>query len=342
MRYNLNRDFCAYMERLGRYIYCLLLAFVSMGCSDAIDLGQPRIDVNNFNVDSQYIIVVGDIQEYTYNESLHPYLEYTMQWIYNAIDADMAVNSVLLVGDVTSENRRGEWRVFSRYTEPVARKVPFVACIGNHDYEWNNKSEIEDRDDTHFSKYLSFDKAKAQVVDRYKKDRWENVVVRNKIFDEYYDILVLEFGARDEVLTWANNHVKANLDKRFILLTHEFLGRDGEIIGKDSYAEKQLRNTSWNSPQHVWDKLVKCNNNILCVLCGHNGFSKMRLATNEAGREVPQILFNLQYQENGGDGMIEIWEAAQNSDSISVGIYNTLKNEWVDGLDTSFKFRYKY
>ena len=330
------------MMKLLRSIYCLLLALVSFGCSDAIDLGQPKIDVSSFASDSEYIIVVGDIQEYTYDESLQPYLEYTMQWIYNAVDAGVGVNCVLQVGDITGFNRRSEWRAFARYTEPVAKLVPFVACIGNHDYDWNDESKIESRNDTHFSKYVNFSKAKAKLVVRYEKDKMENVVVRNNIFGEIYDILVLEYGARDEVLVWANNHVRANPENRYILLTHEFLTRNGEIISKDSYAEKQLLNTSWNSPQQLWDKLVKCNNNIMCVVCGHNGFSKMRIATNDAGREVPQILFNIQYQENGGDGLIEIWEMAQNSDSISVGVYNTIKNEWVDSPDTSFKFRYKY
>ena len=328
--------------KLARCIYCLMFALVGVSCSDAIDLGQPTIDVSSFDAESEYIIVVGDIQEYTYNDCYQPYLEFTMQWIYTAVDAGMAVNCVLQTGDITSDNSRGQWRTFEKYTEPVAKLVPFVACIGNHDYDWNDKSKIESRNDTRFSKYVTFSKAKAQVVARYEKGKMENVVVRNMIFGDYYDILVLEYGARDKVVEWANNHLRANPEKRFILLTHEFLTRDGEIISDGSYAEKQLLNTSWNSPQQLWDKLVKCNDNIMCVVCGHNGFSKVRFATNEAGREVPQILFNLQYQENGGDGLVEIWEMAQNSDSISVGVYNTIRNEWIDSPDTSFKFRYKY
>lgn len=325
-----------------RHICYAVLAILCLSCSKSLDLGQPVVDVEMFDADAEYIIVIGDIQQYTYEKATLPFLEHTMRWIYLAKEAGMNIKCILQVGDITQENKKKEWQAFHELTAAVAKEIPYAACTGNHDYSWGDNNEILSRDNTYFTKYVTFDGAKAEVVARYEPDRMENIVVRNSIFGTSYDILVMEFGPRTEVIEWANEYVKSNPGIKYILLTHEFLTSDGELVSNGSYAESQLRNTTWSSPEQLWNTLVAGNDNIACVVCGHNGFSRIRLAANDAGREVPQILFNLQYQVNGGDGMIEIWEMKEDSDSVNVGVYNTLRNKWVDTPETSFKFKYRY
>lgn len=60
------------------------------------------------------------------------------------------------------------------------------------------------------------------------------------------------------------------------------------------------------------------------------------------GRMVPQIMFNLQYQENGGDTMVELWEFPQNSDTANVGVYHTWNRRYLDTSETSYKLRYRW
>lgn len=324
-------------------LYGLILLLVFSGCGEKEEWDEPVVMKEHFNATSEYIVVVGDIQEYTYNGYLAPYLKHTMNWLYLANEAGVNINCILQTGDITLLNRLEEWNTFSKYSTSVTRKIPFVACTGNHDYTWNEVGEIHSREDTYFSQYMSIHNAKAEVVARFEESRMENIVVRNHIFGEIYDILVLEFAPREEVIEWANKYVFANFDKKFILLTHEFLTSAGDMVSDgEAYGKRQFRNTTYTSPEQLWDKLISCNDNIVCVVCGHNGFSRLNHMKNNFGREVPQILFNLQYQENGGNGMVEIWEMKQNSDSISVGVYNTLSNEWVDMPETKFKFRYRY
>lgn len=124
-------------------------------------------------------------------------------------------------------------------------------------------------------------------------------------------------------------------------MTHEFLTGKGERISSSSYTSQQLKNTTWNSPEQVWQQLVKDNDNIFCVLCGHNGFFTYLMSDNASDRSVPQILFNLQYLENGGDGWVQLWEFPQNSDSVNVILYNTLRREWKSDIG-KLKLRYKY
>ena len=291
---------------------------------------------------SEYIIVLGDIQEYTYRiDWLSGYVK-TMDWINSQQKMKEGLfKCILQVGDVTNTNAVYQWQNFYFTTTEVADKIPFIVCTGNHDYNWNG-GIIYDRSSTMINLYGLFPLTYQNIVAFYEEEKIENIVVFNEIFGERYDILVLEFGPRTEVVEWANEYVSSHPERKFILMTHEFLTKQGERISSGSFAAAQIRNSTWSSPEDVWQKLVKDNDNIVCVLCGHNGFSEQLYSENTAGREVPQILFNLQYQENAGDGLIQLWEFTENSDSVSVKVYNTIKRKFHPDPSTSFKFRYRY
>lgn len=297
----------------------------------------------NLNEDSEYVVVLGDIQEYTAGKGYEGYYATTMNWILSQYMLGINIRCILQVGDLTNYNAENQYNVFYHYTLPVAEYLPFIACIGNHDYVWDKNGLINNRDRTSFSDYISFDSTDSLVVDRFESARMENIVVKNTIGGEPYNILVLEFGPRTEVLEWADAYVKQHQDSKFILLTHEYLTKKGERISYNSSAELQFRNTTWSSPEQVWQNLVKENDNIVCVLCGHNGFSTHIFSENSAGRQVPQILFNLQYQPNGGNGLIQLWEIPHNSDTIYIRTYDTVLQQWyADDEAHKFNFNYKY
>ena len=125
-------------------------------------------------------------------------------------------------------------------------------------------------------------------------------------------------------------------------MTHEWLTRYGERVSSHSYAESQFKGfSSYSTPEEVWNDLVNPNDNVLCVICGHNGFAAKLFSENMAGRQVPQILFNLQYQENGGNGLLQLWEFHSASDSVKICAYDTVNSEWYMPDSTSVSFKYK-
>ena len=297
----------------------------------------------NLDNNSEYIVVIGDIQNYTDNKAYSEYYKETMCWIWSQYQQGVKIKCVLQLGDITNSNARHQYETFYECTIPVANIIPYIACIGNHDYEWNADFKIEDRARTFFSEYTSFELTKSLIVDSFESGRMENIIVETSLNGRPYYILVLEFGARHEVIEWANSFVKRHPDKRFILMTHEYLARKGERVSADSYAELQLRNTTWSTPEKLWTDLIKDNNNIVCVLCGHNGFYGRKFSLNSHGRMVPQVLFNLQYQDHGGDGLIQLWEFPQNNDSVYIDIYHTIQRAWYrDEIFDRFSFRYIY
>lgn len=327
----------------------LLLLCAVIACSD--DLGEQEQSFAyqlllsqdaNLDKDSEYIVVIGDIQEYTSanGQGCDIYYMETLNWVLSQYAMGIKIKCILQTGDITNSNARIEYDIFNKYTLPIIH-IPYIACIGNHDYTWNSEGKITNRYSTLFSEYFSKIIPASLIVSQFEEGRMENIVVKNEIMNKPYYILALEFGARSDVVDWANNYVKQNPDIKFILLTHEYLSAEGVRISSRSYSEKQFVNTTWSSPEQLWKNLVQDNNNIACVLCGHNGFYARQFSKNSYGRLVPQLLFNLQYQKNGGNGLVMLWEFPQGSDSVNIGIYNTISRTWYED-SSNFKIRYKY
>ena len=311
-----------------------ILLFVTAflcGCEEDLDF----VFRNNFKTDldkeAEYILVIGDIQDYTYDKNLAKnYLMSTNNWIRGMNQAGYKIDCVLQTGDITNNNMHWQYGYFYDTTKDLAQEILYVTCTGNHDYEWGNDSEIMDRRSSQLSYYCNF-KHTVDAIEEYFEDGiMDNIVIRNTIRGERCDILVLEFGPRPEVVEWARKYVERHTDRKYILMTHEFL--TGPLPGRkvpdgETYAERQFKNIPASTPKYIWDNLIYPNDNIRCVLCGHNGFSMHISEKNAAGRMVPQILFKLQNVENGGNGLIMVWQMPKNSDIIDVKVYNTVTNE---------------
>lgn len=326
-------------------ILIFIIAFVGISCDAESNPNSIVFFTDDpfVNENSEYIIVLGDIQEYTNEEAYYPYFQATMEWIWNKIKEGKNIKCVLQTGDITWTNQHYQYNIFYKYTYPVALEIPYISCPGNHDYSYSN-GYIKNRYSTLFSQYTSFDNVNKLVVDRFEEGRMENIIVKNEINGERIDIVSLEYGARTEVIEWAKQHIRNNPGIRYIILTHEFLTSKGKIIqDQESYAYIDLARgeSTYSGPVYIWNNLIKDNNNIVCVLCGHHGFSAHLFTKNSFGREVPQILFNLQYQDNGGDGWVQLWEFPKDSDFANVNTYNTITREYHPDSNHSFKFKYK-
>lgn len=324
----------------------ILTTLVSCNAEEIVKT-EPKnfsfINDTNLNDSSTYIIVIGDIQEYTNSFENSRYYVNTINWAMSQYLLNNNICCVLQTGDITNDGIKVQFESFYINTIELANRIPYIACIGNHDYIWDKDRKIADRNNTFFSQYVSFEKTKRLIVERFENDSMENIVLKISIGEDDVYVLVLEFGPRNEVIEWANDFVKSHKNKRFILMTHEYLTKSGQCIESNSYAELQLLNTTFNTPSDIWRKLIKDNDNIVCVLCGHNGFAKHIYTDNSEGRSVPQILFNLQYQENGGNGFVQLWEFPYNSDSTYVKIYDTINKKWYNGNNADeFSFRFKY
>ena len=213
--------------------------------------------------------------------------------------------------------------------------------IGDHDYTWEDGIHIDNRNSTLFNDYIKFPLTTNKIVAWFEEGRMENIVVENTIHGQRLDFLILEFGPRDEVVAWVNSYVKAHPDHHFILMTHEYLEKGGGRRTDNLKSANRLRNTTYSTPDELWHNLIKCNDNIRLVLCGHvGGLFALTLDTNVFGREIPQIQHNIQSPDYRYDNWLMLWQFPIESDSANVCIYNTNTGQYYNDQTCLFKFSY--
>lgn len=327
---------------MNRITFGLFICFV-WGCfyvTTACSSNKEIIDVPLTNEDeAEFIIAFGDIQCYTMNDANIEYYKSSIEWINDHKKQGMKINCILQYGDVTETNAEEEWERFYSSTKDIASIIPFYACVGNHDYDRTPGKYILGRNTTRINDYANFPLTRSSIVAYYETDRLENYVAKVSILGKAVYLLVLEFAVRTEILQWAKAYVESHSDCLFVLMTHEWLSDNIIRVSNDSYAYWQIGSGStFSTAEQVWESLVWPNNNIVCVLCGHNVLTGQLLSKNQAGREVPQIMLNTQKLENGGNGIIQIWEFSHKSDLVKICAYDSINNVWFKPEYTSITF----
>lgn len=326
------------MIRFRFSIFCIII-FLSNACNsqvliDRIDENPGFLEAEDpiINLSSQYVVVLGDLQEYTKNDSLCYFYQRTVEWITKQINSGCQICSILQTGDVTNNNAESQWERFKNSTAQLSSKVPFFACIGNHDYSWtliDKTYKITDRSNSLINKYCFFENLSSKILSYYKSTSLENYVADLSLANGV-QLLVLEYGPRDEVINWADLYLTDHSNTKYILMTHEWLSGDGSRIGNEAQSRIQLSGySSCNTPEDSWNRLVKKHNNVVCVLCGHAfALDKSLVSQNDNGRWVTQLLFNIQHLENGGNGLVQLWEFPKGSNYVIIRSYDTINRKW--------------
>ena len=319
------------------------ILLISCVCEPAIQDPEPEdlfetfttnIAVDNIlNPKSEYVVVIGDIQEYISHgeQELDCYSYYlsTMGWIYAQQKALGNIKCVLLTGDMTWGNLSLQWDRYKVGASFFEDTLPLLICTGNHDYDWSQHKDgrliIEDRKSSMINDFFPGRAIETLITERYDPFKNENYVAKLEIGNEIINFLILEFAPRKEVIDWAKNIVEKDPNSSYILMTHEMLFND-YMPHLDSYARYHFEGTesTYTTPKEIWQELIYPNDNIICSLCGHNQFFSHVKLPNAKGREVSNIMFNLQYEKNGGDGMVQLWEFPLDEDKINVITYNTI------------------
>lgn len=274
----------------------------------------------------EYIVLLGDVQEYTWDDETAKPMIRSLSWVLNQQAAYKNISCILQNGDVSTTNAEYQWGVYYRAVRQISEKyLPVLTCVGNHDYNWEDGAKIRQRESTHLTKYLGFCFPDSMIRTQYSAERLENVIVKLPLNSQSIDLIILEYAPRTEVLIWARNWVKSHPQQKFILMTHEMLKSNGALASdSDSMGHFSDTESTWSCPSDILEILLKPNNNIIATLCGHNGFAAYNEdEINLAGRKIPIILFNLQYQPNGGDSQLLLLRLKNKEDKIECVVYHT-------------------
>lgn len=327
------------------------------------DLGDPKLE----NEKSSTVILLGDTQNYTHFSPNTGILNIMLNWIAFERNA-LNISAVFGVGDIVQisnmvevpeqistkelvkgaikdgvyrqrscydRNSTQQWQAVSDAFKVLDNKVPYFITTGNHDHgeKWG------DARPTRFNEFFKPERNIKNLEalmnvgkDENNKPCLENAIYKLNVGDAWGEmyVLCLEFKPRQEVLDWAKKVIeKKYKDKRFIMLTHSFLNKKGELPKEPWYKLDGVEAAD------VYETFVKKIPQIKAVFCGHscdnnNGFEQstcFRILKNEKGGNIPTMMFNPQtvgggFAGNGGDGWLRILEFMPDGETIKVKTYS--------------------
>jgi hypothetical protein len=253
---------------------------------------------------------------------------------------ELRIQYVLHVGDVTDWNSDVEWQRARRAFDELG-DVPLAVVPGNHDYYTDR---VRDSRLTEFVPVAEVS-ALPGFAGLFEPERTDNSAHRFEVDGEKWLIVGLEWGPRDEVLTWAGAVIDAHPDHRAIVLTHAYLFLDDTRYDWAGRAADQPWNphsypaTRWpdvNDGEEIWRRVVNERDNVRLVVCGHAAEEGVgRLAsTTRTGARVDQLRANYQGYEMGGAGYLRILTFF--GDRIEVRTYSPWLDAEYEDADNRF------
>ncbi len=232
---------------------------------------------------------IGDTQFLIYkdiNEGTTKNAKPIYDWLIKNKD-EKKLQYVFGLGDVSDKNLMTEYEYAAYLYKTLGDAgINYAAIPGNHDGhpEYNNYDSV-----------FSYDTYISNGAVLYREGSVANYYKNFEVGEYKYMVMVLEFGAPDAVLEWANNAVASNSDRQVIVLTHGYIGYDGGFL-----SEKELHAPSaakgLNSGEEIWQKFVSKHSNIIISACGHiDPYNiKQREDVGVNGNTVQQFLIDPQ------------------------------------------------
>lgn len=301
-------------------------------------------DKNSFSM-----IVYPDPQGYVKYVENQPIFELMTAWTAYNIER-LNIKAVLCTGDLvefnelaiadpgmSNQNSEEQWKATSKAFEWLDGKIPYINCLGNHDYGYKSSEKRI----TNFSNYFPVNRnplwknCLVEVAYNYEgKPTLENAAYEfsDNIWGKIL-VVTLEFSPRTEILEWAKRICDNNKYKnhKVIVLTHSYMDYKGEIFEKENYLISPA-----NYGKDIWEKLIYPCPNVKMLICGHDAMEGtfeqnvgFRTDKNVAGKNVHQMMWNAQtagggWEGNGGDGWLRILEFMPDGKTIKVKTFSPL------------------
>jgi hypothetical protein len=260
-------------------------------------------------------VVIPDSQYYTLNGIWATTYAAQTQWI---VDNRVAKNTVFVshVGDVvengatgTNKNKR-EWdranaamaKLDGDLTKNPQGVIPYATVVGAHDFDVT----LAKGPATQYIKYFG--------PSRYTGRKWyggsdTSGLNSYQIFEsagQKFLHLAMEWRPSDAAITWAQKVLTANAKLPAIIATHQYL-----IPGAaPTYSNGGATPSSGgdNGGDGVRQKLVEPFPQVFMVICGHHPDWGSRSTNTALGQTVVEMLFDYQFDPNGGNGWMNTLE----------------------------------
>jgi 3',5'-cyclic AMP phosphodiesterase CpdA len=263
------------------------------------------------------------------------------------------IAAVLHLGDITNRNTLPEWENARQAMQQLDGEVPYFLCPGNHDYSAGGV--CKDRT-THLNDYFQIKEHQSRPtfggVYPAEPDRLENSFHKFSVGDRHFLVIALEFGPRQEVVTWANEVAAQHPKHEAILITHAYMYSDDtrydwkyfgthQTWNPHSYAVAKATNDNVTDGEELWHQLVAKHPNFILAINGHvlNDGLARTVSTTPHGRDIPQVLVNFQMKPNGGDGWLRLLEFQPDRRTVEIWDYSPTRNQCNISGQNRFRMR---
>ncbi len=290
------------------------LVFRGTRASQWLDYDKTQYDFlydKDGNEDYYSMVIVPDIQNLSTAAYEKEWLK-TAGWIADNVERENIVH-VIGLGDSSWQATAREYERARLGWDLFTDKVSWNNVPGNHDYPWDREYRYSAVYANAFGEEYLNSTASKGVYQGYFEDPYGRSTVENSYYcfgvnGVRWMVLQLEFAPRQHVMDWANERLEEYADHNVIVVTHGYLNGDGTRCNCwQAFMEYDEEEGGYmgSTTTVMWDKMIRNNDNVKMVLCGHNrnaeGSIAIRQDENDAGHLVPQIMINAQALDVGDD-----------------------------------------
>lgn len=237
------------------------------------------------------IAVVPDTQNES-NSAADPRFSNRASWLVQN-KAALDLRYALQVGDLTNWGAAApvQFTNVSNSLRPLEAALPWAATIGNHDTAAvcvggsacpGASARETVRDTRAYNAAFPLSRF-PNVRGAFEAGKIDNSYQTFAAGGVDWMVLSLELWPRTAAVAWARSVVAAHPGHNVIILTHAYLDADGSIGDSNG-------GYGANSPQYLYDNLVKVYPNVKMVLSGHVGDAASRTDTGANGNKILSLL----------------------------------------------------
>ena len=249
------------------------------------------------------------------------------QWILNNKDKKK-IECVIGLGDITDSDTTQQWTAAKNGISLMDGNLFYTLIRGNHD------------ESDSMNRYVGTDAYYKQLKSRgesgfYKEGMMDNAYCTFTAGKTDYLLLMLDYGATDDVLAWADGILKKYADRRVIVTTHAYMNRDKTTLSPGDKYLPSDDNPTFNDGDDLWEKFVSRHENIVLVLSGHISANDVLYNQTKGihGNTVTEMLINPQSLDRdnkniGSLGLIAMFYFNEDGSRLSVEYYSILHDEY--------------
>ena len=285
------------------------------------------------------MVIMPDTQNYNKDSVDYPILTQLTNWIKDNRDA-YNIQVVLQEGDIVNQNSQvtptsgdqtanQQWANARAAFSVLDGHVPYILSVGNHDLGTTSAQNRETQINTYFqaSQNSLVDPAQGGILKGYQEPgRLENAYFEVNAPDGR-DMLIfsLEFWPTQATVTWANQiaSLPQYENHTAVVLTHSYLNPNNTRSDGVPDAYPGVGDDA-NDGEQLWQELVKFHGNFELTFNGHVGGDQVGYlgSIGVEGNPVHQMVFNSQFEINGGNVWIRIVEFLQDGTTARIRTYS--------------------